>query len=190
MRSGWRESRRHGTGPGGDPTSQKLRHLPASAGGRQRFPSAPLKETLSGYSSTVVDHFRNPRNVGDLDDADAVALVREPRCGDILRLAARVRDGRITEVRFKASGCAAAVAVGSRLTQLLTGTEPESVLVLAAAEIAAAVDGLPAGRAHAADLGEAAVRQLVEQLRDLSDPEQGGHGSASPSRRQAGERSG
>lgn len=120
----------------------------------------------SGYSATLLDHFHNPRNLGSLDEADAVALVRESRCGDILRLAARLRGGRIAEVRFKASGCAAAVAVGSRLTQLLTDTDPESARSLTRERIAEALGGLPPARAHAAALGETAVRELVERLLD------------------------
>lgn len=126
----------------------------------------PLSEVSdSAYSATLLEHYREPRNLGALEDADAVALVRESRCGDILRLAARFRDGRIAEVRFKASGCAAAVAVGSRLTQLLTGMDLESAGALETGRIADALGGLPPGRAHAADLGQAAVRELIEGLR-------------------------
>jgi len=119
----------------------------------------------SGYSSILLDHYRNPRNLGSVDEADAAVLVHESRCGDILRLTARLRDGRIATVRFKASGCAAAVAVGSRLTQLLTGTDVESALALTAERIAGSVGGLPPARAHAADLGRTAVERLVERLR-------------------------
>ena len=72
------------------------------------------------YSQQVLDHFQHPRNAGDLPDADVTAEVENPACGDILRLAANVQDGRLQEVRFKARGCVAAVAAASALTELLT----------------------------------------------------------------------
>lgn len=122
-------------------------------------------ERRSGYSDTLIDHLENPRNVGDLADADAVALVTNPVCGDLLRLAVRVEDDRIVAARFKTSGCGAAIAASSMLTELLTGASLEEAGELSEGAIAEALGGLPPMKLHAATLAHEGVRQLLSRLR-------------------------
>ena len=104
------------------------------------------------YSAAVLDHFKNPRNAGDLPDATAVVDVTNPVCGDILRLAVRVEDERISEARFKTRGCVTAIACSSLLTELLCGKTLEEVKRINSAQISEALGGLPPATFHGAQL--------------------------------------
>ena len=115
--------------------------------------------------SVLDDHYRNPRNVGELDEPDAVALVHNPACGDMLRLAATVEDGRIAAVRFKAYGCAAAIAASSVVTELIVGTSIDEAASVTDEDIVAVLGALPPMKVHAVVLAREGVRQLVERLR-------------------------
>ena len=104
------------------------------------------------YSPQLLDHFQNPRNDGEIADADAIAEVENPACGDVLRLSLRVRESRIAEARFKAKGCVAAIACGSALTELITGKKVPEAQKLQREDVSAAVGGLPQASTHAAQL--------------------------------------
>jgi len=104
------------------------------------------------YSAQVLDHFQNPRNAGELDDADATAEIENPACGDVLRLTLKVSAGRITRVRFKAKGCVAAIACASALTELVEGKTRKEALNLRREDVIASVGGLPQASTHAAQL--------------------------------------
>lgn len=117
------------------------------------------------YAESFLEHYRRPRNLGAVDEPDGVALVREDVCGDILRLSLRVREARVVEVRFKAFGCAAAVAVGSAATVLLEGIALEAADRIDEDELARLLGGLPPGRRHAAVLGREAIVQAVAMAR-------------------------
>lgn len=117
-----------------------------------------------GYSAIFLEHYRRPRNLGELDKADGVALVHEPTCGDVLRLAVRLEEGRVVEARFKAYGCAAAIAVGSVLTVLLIGREVGEVAAIRDEEVLGALDGLPASRLHVVALAREAARAVAARL--------------------------
>jgi nitrogen fixation NifU-like protein len=104
------------------------------------------------YSAQLLDHFQNPRNVGDLPDPDAVAEVENPVCGDVLRLSLKFQDGRIATVRFKAKGCVPSIACGSALTGLIIGKTPDQARTTTRDDISVAVGGLPEASAHAAQL--------------------------------------
>ncbi len=116
------------------------------------------------YSAQLLDHFQNPRHVGDVADADAVAEVENPACGDVLRLSLKIADGRVEEIRFKAKGCVPSMACASALTELVAGRTLEEVRSLNREAIVAAVGGLPQASTHAAQLAldtlSAALRQL------------------------------
>lgn len=116
------------------------------------------------YSTAVLDHFKNPRNAGDLANASAVAEAANPVCGDVLRLAVRVEDGRIAEVRFKAQGCVTAVACASALTELLDGKAPAECRGISAAQISEALGGLPQATFHGAQLAADALADLLRRL--------------------------
>ena len=118
------------------------------------------------FSERLLDHFENPRNAGRLDDPAALVVeAANPICGDELVLSARVEDGRITEVRYQTRGCTASIAVGSALTELITGRTAAELATLEAAEIEAAVDGLPQESKHAARLAQDAARALAARAR-------------------------
>jgi nitrogen fixation NifU-like protein len=113
------------------------------------------------YSAAVLDHFKNPRNAGELPNASVTVEVTNPVCGDILQLAARVENGRICEVRFKAKGCVTSVACGSYLTEALVGKSMTGAGAITPEQIAEALGGLPPATIHAAQLAFDAVRELL-----------------------------
>ncbi len=116
------------------------------------------------FSDAVLDHFRNPRNSGDLPDATAIVEVTNPVCGDVLRLAVRMEAGRITAARFKTQGCVASMASSSVLTELLTGKSPADARRITPEEISAALGGLPPATFHAAQLCADAISAIVRKL--------------------------
>ncbi|MES1258780.1 MAG: iron-sulfur cluster assembly scaffold protein [Acidobacteriota bacterium] len=118
-------------------------------------------------SPQLIEHFRNPRNVGELPPPALTVEVSNPVCGDILRLSARVAGGRIQEARYKARGCTASIAAGSALTELLTGRDRAGVDALGKDDVEAAVGGLPNESKHAAALCADAVRALGRIMREL-----------------------
>jgi nitrogen fixation NifU-like protein len=104
------------------------------------------------YSAQLLDHFQNPRNAGEIADADATAEIENPACGDILRLTMKTSAGRIAEARFKAKGCVAAIACGSALTELTVGKTLNEAQKLRREDLISAVGGLPQASTHAAQL--------------------------------------
>jgi nitrogen fixation NifU-like protein len=116
----------------------------------------------SGYSAVVIDHFQNPRNVGELADANARASVNNPVCGDVLQLMLKISDGRIAQVRFKTFGCEAAIAASSLLTEMIQGKAVTDVQDITPEMITAALGGLPKVKLHAASLAEEALKEALE----------------------------
>jgi nitrogen fixation protein NifU and related proteins len=116
------------------------------------------------FSEAVLDHFRNPRNVGELPDADASVEVTNPVCGDILRLAVRMKEGRVDEVRFLCRGCTTAIACASVLTEQLRGRTATEARSITAEALAERLGGLPATTFHGAQLAADAVRGLTQNL--------------------------
>ena len=116
------------------------------------------------YSEAFKDHLSNPRNVGELADADAVAEQSNPVCGDRLKLSLRTQGGRIASARFLAYGCPPTLACGSALTVMLEGVSLEDAARLTRHDIARAVGGLPARKGHAAALAVETLRAALESL--------------------------
>jgi nitrogen fixation NifU-like protein len=117
------------------------------------------------YSAQLLDHFQNPRNAGEIAGADAIAEVANPVCGDVLRLSLKSDAGQITEARFKAKGCVAAIACGSAMTELVVGKTLNEARGLRREEIAAAVGGLPQASDHAAQLALDALSAALNQIK-------------------------
>lgn len=117
------------------------------------------------YSETVLDHFKNPRNAGDLAEATAVVEVSNPVCGDILRLGARVEAGRIVEARFKTQGCVTAIACSSQLTEILRGKTLDEARRITPAHLSELLGGLPPATAHGAQLACDALESLLKQIK-------------------------
>jgi nitrogen fixation NifU-like protein len=120
---------------------------------------------LQMYSAQLLDHFQNPRNAGEVADADATAEIENPVCGDILRLTLKISDGRVVEARFKAKGCVPAIACGSALTELIAGKTLREARNLRREEIVAAVGGLPQASTHAAQLAIDVLSAAVSQVK-------------------------
>jgi nitrogen fixation NifU-like protein len=116
------------------------------------------------YSPQVLDHFQNPRNAGDLIEPDATAEIENPACGDVLRLSLKANANRITQVRFKAKGCVAAIACASALTELVAGKTLNEARDLRREEVSAAVGGLPQGSTHAAQLALDALAAALSRI--------------------------
>jgi nitrogen fixation protein NifU and related proteins len=118
------------------------------------------------FNAAVLDHFKNPRNAGELAGATTVVEVENPVCGDILRLAVRVEDGRIAEARFQTRGCVTSIACSSLLTEMLVGkTIAEAGVAVTAEAIDEGFGGLPPATRHGAELAHDAVEALLAQAR-------------------------
>lgn len=116
------------------------------------------------YSETLLEHFRNPKNVGELDAPAVTVEVTNPACGDILRLSARFENGRVAEARYKTRGCTASIAAGSALTVWMVGKSLRELASLTAGVVEEAVGGLTAESKHAAVLCVDGVRALAKKV--------------------------
>jgi nitrogen fixation protein NifU and related proteins len=116
------------------------------------------------YSPQVLDHFQNPRNFGDLPDATATVDVTNPVCGDDMRLAVRVENGRIAAAKFRTRGCRAAIAASSVLTELIVGKAVGDIRAITAEQISNALGGLPPATRHGSQLAEDALDAILDKL--------------------------
>ena len=119
------------------------------------------------YSAQLLDHFQNPRNAGDLMDADVVVEIENPVCGDVIRLSVKFEAGRISAIRFKAKGCVPAMACGSALTELAVGKTADQARGIDRAELTEAVGGLPQASSHAAQLALHALFAALAKVKTL-----------------------
>jgi nitrogen fixation NifU-like protein len=119
---------------------------------------------VATYSSQLLDHFEHPRNVGEIEGADAVAEVENPACGDIMRLSLKLEGGRIAQARFRTRGCVPSIACGSALTELLEGKSVAQARALRREELVAAVGGLAPESQHASHLALDALAAALRQL--------------------------
>ena len=113
------------------------------------------------YSDKVMDHFSHPRNVGEIEDADGVGVVGNPKCGDIMKMTMRIENDVITDVKFKTFGCGAAVATSSMATELVKGHTVAEALSLTNKAVAEALDGLPPVKMHCSVLAEEAIKSAI-----------------------------
>ena len=114
------------------------------------------------YTNKVMDHFMNPRNMGEIEDADAVSEVGNPVCGDVMRLCLKIEDGIIVDAKFKTFGCAAAIASSSITTEMIKGKSVEEALRLSNEDVVEALGGLPPAKIHCSVLSEDAVMAAPE----------------------------
>ncbi len=113
------------------------------------------------YSEKVMDHFEHPRNVGELENANGVGTVGNPKCGDIMKMYLDIEDGIIKDVRFKTFGCGAAVATSSMATELIKGLTVEQALKVTNKAVMEALDGLPPAKVHCSVLAEEAIHAAI-----------------------------
>lgn len=118
------------------------------------------------YSEKVMDHFSNPRNVGELEDANGIGEVGNAKCGDIMKMYIKVENGRIADVKFKTFGCGSAIATSSIATEMIKGKTIEEALQLSNKAVVEALDGLPAHKIHCSVLAEEAVKAAVKDYYD------------------------
>lgn len=120
---------------------------------------------MEQYSKKVMEHFFNPKNVGEIKDADGIGEVGNPRCGDIMKIYIKVKDNVITDIKFLTFGCGAAVATSSMVTELIKGKTLEEALKITNKEVAEALDGLPPLKMHCSNLAEAGVKAAIDDYR-------------------------
>ncbi len=113
------------------------------------------------YSDKVMDHFTNPRNVGEIPDANGVGMVGNAKCGDIMQMFLKIENDVIVDVKFKTFGCGAAIATSSMATELIKGVTVEEALKLTNAAVMEALDGLPPVKVHCSVLAEQAIRAAL-----------------------------
>ena len=121
-----------------------------------------MRDVQSLYSEKVMEHFRNPRNVGEIQNPDGIGHVGNPVCGDIMELYIRVNDGIITDAKFKTFGCGAAIATSSMVTDLVKGKSIEEALGISNRAVAEALGGLPPIKMHCSVLAEEALKSAIE----------------------------
>ncbi len=121
-----------------------------------------MSDVQSMYSEKVMEHFRNPRNVGEIDNPDGIGHVGNPVCGDIMELYITVNDSIITDAKFKTFGCGAAIATSSMITELVKGKSVEEALEISNRAVAEALGGLPPIKMHCSVLAEEALKSAIE----------------------------
>ena len=114
------------------------------------------------YSEKVLDHFSNPRNVGEIKDADGVGEVGNPACGDMMTIYIKVDDGKLTDIKFKTFGCGAAIATSSMITEMAMGMTIEEALEITRDSVADALDGLPPVKLHCSNLAADGLHAAIE----------------------------
>jgi nitrogen fixation NifU-like protein len=118
------------------------------------------------YSEKVMEHFRNPRNVGEIADANGVGEVGNPQCGDIMKIYLKVEDNIIQDVKFKTFGCGSAIASSSMATELIKGKSVDAAWELTNKAVAEALDGLPPVKMHCSVLAEEAIHKAINNYRE------------------------
>ena len=121
-----------------------------------------MSEVKTMYSEKVMEHFRNPRNIGEMDNPDGIGYVGNPVCGDIMELYIRVEDNIITDAKFKTFGCGAAIATSSMVTELVKGKTIEEAQQISNRAVAEALGGLPPVKMHCSVLAEEALKLAIE----------------------------
>lgn len=136
------------------------------------------------YSEKVMDHFKNPRNVGEIEDADGVGEVGNPVCGDIMKMYLKIENDVIVDCKFKTFGCGSAIATSSMATELIKGKTVQEALELSNKAVVEALDGLPARKIHCSVLAEEAIKsalvdyytrnglELPEEIKDFKPHEE------------------
>ena len=118
------------------------------------------------YSDLVMEHFRNPRNVGEIPDADGVGMVGNPVCGDVMKMMIKVHDDRIADIKFQTFGCGAAIATSSIATEIVKGKTLDEALTLSNKAVAEALGGLPPAKMHCSNLAADAIHKAIEDYRN------------------------
>jgi len=117
------------------------------------------------YSKELMDHFMNPRNVGEIPDADGIGVEGNPVCGDVMKLYIKVDGDRIVDAKFQTFGCGAAIAVSSKITEMVKGKTIDEALKISKEQVAEALGGLPPQKMHCSNLGADALKKAIEDYK-------------------------
>ncbi len=117
------------------------------------------------YSDKVLEHFKNPRNVGELENPDGVGVEGNPVCGDLMEIHIRVEDDRIADIKFKTFGCGSAIATSSMVTELAKGKTLDEAMAITRQDVANELDGLPKQKMHCSNLAADALHKAIEDYR-------------------------
>lgn len=123
-------------------------------------------DMLGPYSEKVMDHFMNPRNMGEIKEADAVGTVGNPACGDVMRLYIKVDGDKISEAKFKTFGCGAAIATSSMATEMIKDKTMDEAMEITNEAVAEALDGLPPNKMHCSVLAQEAIEAAIKTYKD------------------------
>ncbi len=118
------------------------------------------------YTKEVMDHFSNPRNVGEMPDADGIGTEGNPVCGDVMKIFLKIKDDKIVDAKFQTFGCGAAIAVSSMVTEMVKGKTLDEALSISKETVANALGGLPPQKMHCSNLGADALRKAIEDYRN------------------------
>ena len=119
------------------------------------------------YNETVMDHFRNPRNVGIIEDANGVGEVGNPICGDMMTIYLKINEEHITDIKFQTFGCGSAIAVSSMLTEIAMGKSIDEAKKITNKDVAEALEGLPKNKLHCSNLGADALQLAIKNYEDI-----------------------
>ncbi len=123
------------------------------------------------YSDKVMDHFNNPRNMGEIENPDAVGQVGNPVCGDIMKIYLKIKDNKIEDIKFKTFGCGAAIATSSMVTEMAKGKDLEEALKISNKMVAEKLDGLPSEKLHCSNLAADALQDAINDYLNEKDKE-------------------
>jgi nitrogen fixation protein NifU and related proteins len=129
---------------------------------------------MAMYSDAVMDHFTNPRNVGEIEGADGVGEVGNPTCGDMMTFYIKVDDGKLSDVKYKTFGCGAAIAVSSMVSEMAKGKTIEEALKIGRDDVAGELGGLPKQKMHCSNLGSDALHKAIEDYLSRQGDGKGG----------------
>lgn len=118
------------------------------------------------YTKEVMDHFSNPRNVGEMPDADGIGTEGNPVCGDVMKIFLKVKDDKIVDAKFQTFGCGAAIAVSSMVTEMVKGKTLDEALSISKETVSNALGGLPPQKMHCSNLGADALRKAIEDYKN------------------------
>jgi len=119
-----------------------------------------------GYSKKVMEHFMNPRNVGEFEDPDGVGTVGNPVCGDLMQVSIKVKDDVITDVRFKTFGCGSAIATASMVTEMAKGKKIDEAMAITRSDVADELEGLPPVKMHCSNLAADALHEAIKNYQE------------------------
>ena len=121
------------------------------------------------YSEKVLEHFKNPKNVGEMKDADGMGTVGNPVCGDMMSMYIKVKDDKIEDISFKTFGCGAAIATSSMTTELAKGKTLDEAMKISRQDVAEALDGLPPVKMHCSNLAADALHEAIKNYKEMKE---------------------